>query len=84
MACIMQRYFNQIRSKGLFIMNKAYTTIGGKTVPVPLSDIAILFAIDDLDEVIIYCPPFSPPPCHLATLLPLYQLLSLPVVFLSF
>ena len=33
-------------------MNKAYTTTGVKAVPVPLFDIARLFAIDELDEVI--------------------------------
>ena len=33
-------------------MNKAYTSTGVRSVPIPLSDIARLFAIDELDEVI--------------------------------
>lgn len=55
MACIMQRYFNQIRSTGLCIMNKAYTSTGTRPVPIPLSDIARLFAIDELDEATEFC-----------------------------
>ena len=40
----------QIRSMALFIMNKAYCGMN-KPVPIPLSEIARLFAIDEIDEV---------------------------------
>ncbi|XP_065062634.1 germinal-center associated nuclear protein-like [Rhopilema esculentum] len=53
-ACIMQRYFNQIRSKGLFIMNKAYSNIN-KPASMPLIEIARLFAIDEEDEASEFC-----------------------------
>ena len=40
----------QIRSMALFIMNKAYCGMN-KPVPIPLSEIARLLAIDEIDEV---------------------------------
>eukprot|EP00794_Sanderia_malayensis_P011995 gene11995-13233_t len=54
MACIMQRYFNQIRSKGLLLMNRAYGAVN-KPVPFLLKDITRLFAIDEEDEVSEFC-----------------------------
>ena len=48
-ACSMHRYFTQMRSQAILIMNKAYS--GPKTTHYPLEDIIRLLAFEGEEEV---------------------------------
>ena len=51
-ACSMHRYFTQMRSQAILIMNKAYS--GPKTTHYPLEDIIRLLAFEGEEEVGIF------------------------------